>query len=165
MITNPQPRTRRWISSSIPESEWSSSDLARLASADYHVNNFVSPVLFREALQHIPDNAIVIEIAPHCLLQAVLRQGLSSSCSIVGLMDKRQPDNMNHLMATLGKYVDHYCLIFVLIAICRPQIFVSMRNGYCSCSGVRSGPCLAHHGRGRVSQNTYELSFEAKYFG
>jgi len=69
------------------------------------VNNLVSPVLFQEALNHVPSNAIVIEIAPHSLLQAVLRRGLASTCTIVGLMDRRQPDNMNHLLSTLGKLV------------------------------------------------------------
>jgi len=97
-------RTKRWISSSIPQSQWST-ELARYSSADYHVNNLLSPVLFQEALQHVPDNAIVIEIAPHCLLQAVLRRAVPSTCSIVGLMDKRQPDNLVHLLTTLGKYV------------------------------------------------------------
>jgi len=65
----------------------------------------VSPVLFKEALEHVPDNAVVIEIAPHSLLQAVLRRALPDACSIVGLMDKRQPDNLVHLLSSLGKYV------------------------------------------------------------
>jgi fatty acid synthase, animal type len=104
VIKTPRPRTTRWISSSIPEPQWDS-ELARYSSAEYHVNNLVSPVLFQEALDHVPNNAIVIEIAPHSLLQAVLRRGLKSGCSILGLMDKRQPDNMNHLLSTLGKSV------------------------------------------------------------
>ena len=62
-------------------------------------------MLFQEALKHVPDNAIVVEIAPHCLLQAVLRRALPGTCTIVGLMDKRQPDNLVHLLSTLGKYV------------------------------------------------------------
>ena len=40
---------------------WESS-LAEYSSADYHVNNVVSPVLFKEALQCVPDNAVVLEI-------------------------------------------------------------------------------------------------------
>jgi len=104
VIRERRARTKRWISSSIPESQWTS-ELALYSSADYHVNNLVSPVLFQEALEHVPGNAIVIEIAPHSLLQAVLRRALSSTCTVVGLMDKRQPDNLVHLLATLGKYV------------------------------------------------------------
>jgi len=104
VILERRPRTKRWISSSIPESQWDT-ELALCSSADYHVNNLVSPVLFQEALEHVPDNAIVIEIAPHSLLQAVLRRALASTCTIVGLMDKRQPDNLIHLLASFGKYV------------------------------------------------------------
>ena len=63
----------------------------------------MSPVLFTEALEHVPDNAIVVEIGPHCLLQAVLRRALASTCTIVGLMDKRQPDNLVHFLTSLGK--------------------------------------------------------------
>ncbi|WAQ95725.1 FAS-like protein [Mya arenaria] len=70
VIPTPRPRTSRWISSSIPEHLWCS-ELAKYSSADYHVNNLVSPVLFQEALQCVPDNAVVVEIAPHCLLQVL----------------------------------------------------------------------------------------------
>ena len=45
-------------------------DLAMFCSADYHVNNACSPVLFYEALQKVPPNAITVEIAPHALMQA-----------------------------------------------------------------------------------------------
>lgn len=35
------------------------------------MNNLVSPVLFQEGLRHIPENAVVVEIAPHSLLQVL----------------------------------------------------------------------------------------------
>ena len=50
VIKESRPRTKRWISSSIPEERWDS-NLAQYSSPDYHVNNLVSPVLFQEALQ------------------------------------------------------------------------------------------------------------------
>lgn len=103
VIGERRPRTERWISSSIPEHQWST-ELARYSSAEYFVNNLLSPVLFQEALQHVPDNAVVVEIAPHCVLQAVLRRSLASSCNVVGLMDNRQPDNLVHLLTAFGKY-------------------------------------------------------------
>ena len=70
------------------------------------MNNLVSPVLFQEALQHVPDNAIVIEIAPHCLLQAILKRSLSTKCCIVGLMKRGNTDNVDFCFSSLGKYVD-----------------------------------------------------------
>lgn len=68
MIRDPRPRSARWLSTSIPEAQWQGS-LARTPSAEYNVNNLVSPVLFQEALWHVPENAVVLEIAPHALLQ------------------------------------------------------------------------------------------------
>lgn len=68
MIKEPRLRSSRWISTSIPPSEWES-PLAMYSSADYHVNNLVSPVLFHEGLSLVPENAVVVEIAPHALLQ------------------------------------------------------------------------------------------------
>lgn len=97
-----KPRTDRWISSSIPESEWGS-PLAMTSSSAYHVNNLVSPVLFQEALSHVPRNAIVIEIAPHCLLQAILRRSLGLDCTFIGLMKRDEPDNMQYFLSSIGK--------------------------------------------------------------
>lgn len=68
VIRDPQPRSSRWLSTSIPKTQWQES-LARTFSAEYNVNNLVSPVLFQEALWHVPENAVVLEIAPHALLQ------------------------------------------------------------------------------------------------
>lgn len=68
MIKEPRQRSARWVSTSIPQTEWGS-PLALYSSADYHVNNLVSPVLFHEGLSLVPENAVVVEIAPHALLQ------------------------------------------------------------------------------------------------
>lgn len=35
------------------------------------MNNLVNPVLFQEGLKHVPENAVVVEIAPHALLQVL----------------------------------------------------------------------------------------------
>ena len=102
MIVEKRPRSSRWISSSIPEENWNS-ELAQTSSAEYHVNNLVSPVLFLEALQHVPRNAITIEIAPHCLLQALLKRSLGPECTFVGLMKRHHQDNMEFLLTNLGK--------------------------------------------------------------
>lgn len=72
MIKEPRQRSPRWVSTSIPQSEWESA-LALYSSAEYHVNNLVSPVLFQEGLSLVPDNAVVVEIAPHALLQVWYR--------------------------------------------------------------------------------------------
>lgn len=83
VIREPRPRSARWLSTSIPEAQWQSS-LARTSSAEYNVNNLVSPVLFQEALWHVPEHAVVVEIAPHALLQvsswSTWDRGGHSSC-------------------------------------------------------------------------------------
>ncbi|XP_023584963.1 fatty acid synthase [Trichechus manatus latirostris] len=102
VIRQPRPRSPRWLSTSVPEAEWQGS-LARTSSAEYNVNNLVSPVLFQEALWHVPENAVVVEVAPHALLQAILKRGLKSSCTIIPLMKKGHKDNLEFFLSNIGK--------------------------------------------------------------
>ncbi|KAK2587686.1 hypothetical protein KPH14_003803 [Odynerus spinipes] len=102
IIPNPKQRSAKWISSSIPENAWGG-PLAQLSSAAYHVNNLLSPVLFHEAMAHVPENAIVVEIAPHCLLQAILRRSLGPNATNLGLHKRDHKDNVSFLLSNLGK--------------------------------------------------------------
>ncbi|XP_077022384.1 fatty acid synthase [Tamandua tetradactyla] len=102
VIREPRARSPRWLSTSIPEAEWQGS-LAQTFSAEYNVRNLVSPVLFQEALWHVPANAVVLEIAPHALLQAVLRRGLQAGCTVVPLMKKGHRDNLEFFLSNVGK--------------------------------------------------------------
>ncbi|KAM7297624.1 fatty acid synthase-like [Ixodes scapularis] len=106
VIPEARPRTVRWISSSVPQSRWRE-PLARKCSAAYHVNNMLSPVLFREALEHVPKDAIVVEIAPHCLLQAILRRALGPEATCLGLMKRDVPDVPAFFLTSLGKLHAH----------------------------------------------------------
>lgn len=45
-VITPKPRGKRWISTSIEADSWGT-QLHSMSSADYHVNNLVSPVLFQ----------------------------------------------------------------------------------------------------------------------
>lgn len=102
IIPSPKQRSARWISSSIPEAAWGN-PLAQLSSSAYHVNNLLSPVLFQEAIAHIPENAITIEIAPHCLLQAILRRSLAPTVTNIGLHKRDHSNNLVYLLSSLGK--------------------------------------------------------------
>jgi fatty acid synthase len=102
VITDPKPRSSRWLSTSIPEERWDS-PLAKTSSPDYNVNNLVSPVLFHEALQKVPKNALVIEIAPHGLLQAILKRTLGSGAINIPLTKRDAKDNCEFFLAALGK--------------------------------------------------------------
>lgn len=102
VIKEPRRRSSRWVSTSIPQSEWES-PLALYSSADYHVNNLVSPVLFQEALLLVPDDAVVVEIAPHALLQAILKRSLKHTCSIIPLMKRDHANNLEFFLSNIGK--------------------------------------------------------------
>lgn len=102
VIPTPKPRSARWVSTSVPQQNWGT-QLALSSSAEYHVNNLVSPVLFQEALQFVPDNAVVVEIAPHGLLQAILKRSLKPSCSILPLMRRNHPNNLEFFFSHIGK--------------------------------------------------------------
>ncbi|KAL1475743.1 hypothetical protein MTO96_037061, partial [Rhipicephalus appendiculatus] len=101
VIPEPKPRSERWVCSSFPQSRWHE-PIAQWSSAEYHVNNLLSPVLFCDALKHVPEDAVAIEIAPHCLLQAILRRALGSDATSLGLM-KRNVDNHEFFLNSLGK--------------------------------------------------------------
>ncbi|CAH0385876.1 unnamed protein product [Bemisia tabaci] len=102
VIPSPKARSEKWISTSLPESQWNSS-LAKLSSAEYHTNNLLRPVLFEEACRLIPHRAILIEIAPHGLLQAILKRSLSKDILSVSLTQRDHKDNAHVLFNSLGK--------------------------------------------------------------
>ena len=54
-------------------------------------------------MNHIPKNAVVIEFAPHCLLQNVLKESLGGKGCVVGLMKRKCPNNVEFCLAALGK--------------------------------------------------------------
>jgi fatty acid synthase len=97
IIPEPKLRSSKWICSSLPESRWGE-DLARYSAPEYFVNNLVSPVLFKEAFEKVPSNANLIEIAPHCLLQAILKRSMSKDAVYVPLMKRNNNDNNLELM-------------------------------------------------------------------
>lgn len=102
VIPKPNPRSSKWVSTSVPRREWNTLK-ARLCSAEYHTNNLLSPVLFDETSRLIPANAICIEIAPHGLLQAILKRSLPESCVNIPLTRRGHPDNLEVLLTAFGK--------------------------------------------------------------
>ncbi|XP_069675926.1 fatty acid synthase-like [Periplaneta americana] len=101
-IPHSKPRSPKWVSSSVPQSAWST-PLATHSPAQYHTNNLLSPVLFQEASRHIPANAITIEIAPHGLLQAILHRSLAKTITNIALTQRGHPDCTEFLLVALGK--------------------------------------------------------------
>ncbi|XP_055685284.1 fatty acid synthase-like [Lutzomyia longipalpis] len=102
IIPNPKNRTEKWISSSIPKTAWNTL-MAMQSSSAYHVNNLLSPVLFHEAVQNIPKNAICIEIAPHGLLQPILKRSLGKDVTHLSLCKRNHENNVEFLLNNIGK--------------------------------------------------------------
>ncbi|OWR55047.1 fatty acid synthase [Danaus plexippus] len=102
VIPQPKSRSERWVSTSVPQMLWKD-PRATLSSAEYHTNNLLSPVLFEETARLIPGNAITIEIAPHGLLQAILRRSLKKDVLNIPLTEKKHADNVQYFLTALGK--------------------------------------------------------------
>lgn len=102
VIPEPVARSSKWISTSNPESQWDT-DVAKYSSAEYHTNNLLSSVLFEEGLKHIPKDSILIEIAPHGLLQAILKRSLKPGCTNVPLTQRGSKNGLGFLLSSLGK--------------------------------------------------------------
>ncbi|XP_072160818.1 fatty acid synthase-like [Bemisia tabaci] len=95
-------RSGKWISSSILEKDWDS-DLATYCSPEYLTNNLLSPVLFEDAIKSIPSNAVLIEIGPHGLLQAILKRAMTKKATNVPLTHRSSEDGVKFLLEAIGQ--------------------------------------------------------------
>ncbi|RZB84952.1 fatty acid synthase, partial [Asbolus verrucosus] len=102
VLDEPVARSSKWISTSNKEEDWET-DLAKYSSAEYHTNNLLSSVLFEEGLKHIPKDSVLIEIAPHGLLQAILKRSLKSGCTNIPLTHRGSKSGVEFLLTALGK--------------------------------------------------------------
>ncbi|XP_047538457.1 fatty acid synthase-like isoform X1 [Vanessa atalanta] len=108
VIKSPKPRSERWVSTSVPQDRWDE-PIAKYSSAEYHTNNLLNSVLFEEASVLIPPNAVLVEIAPHGLLQAILKRSLPDSCRHIPLTRRGHQDNAQFLLEAIGKlYMEGY---------------------------------------------------------
>lgn len=102
VIPEPKKRSSRWLSTSVPPSEWTSPN-AEYCSADYHVNNFVSPVYFLDTLQHIPQNSICIEIGPTGMMRRYIENSRGAEVTHLNLMQRNHTDNLSFFFNNIGK--------------------------------------------------------------
>jgi fatty acid synthase, animal type len=100
VIKTPKKRSSKWLSSSVPKAKWDQIE-AQYSSALYHTNNLLSSVLFEETSALLPRNALTIEIAPHSLLQAILRKSMPEAVH-VGLTKREHKSNSTFFLSALG---------------------------------------------------------------
>ncbi|CAK0731645.1 hypothetical protein CVIRNUC_000023 [Coccomyxa viridis] len=74
IIPEPKPRSKQWLSTCYPQA--SEDPDAQLCGVGYQVQSFVTHVRFTEATAAIPKDAVLLEVGPHALLRAPLRQNL-----------------------------------------------------------------------------------------
>ncbi|CAG9830404.1 unnamed protein product [Diabrotica balteata] len=103
VLPDPKPRSEKWISSSVPESK-KHEKWAQLNCAEYHHNNFCNTVLFDQVFSHIPENAIVIEVSPHGLLQAILKREMGPEATQISITNRSSDDNEKFFLSAIGKF-------------------------------------------------------------
>ncbi|XP_055377654.1 fatty acid synthase-like [Condylostylus longicornis] len=101
IIPDPKLRSKKWLCSSVPENSWNSPEV-QFCSAEYHTNNLLNSVLFEETANLLPKDALCIEIAPHGLLQAILKRSMPNAIHI-GLTQRGNENNHHFLLQSLGK--------------------------------------------------------------
>lgn len=97
-------RSEKWLSSTYLEAEWQN-EISKYASAEYFTKNIIGTVYFEEVCHYVPQNAIVIEMAPHGLLQAILKRSLSKEVINIPLTHRDHNENAVHLLSAVGKQV------------------------------------------------------------
>ena len=102
IIPEPKQRSKRWLSTSVPISNWGD-ELSQYASAEYFVNNLVKPVLFTSTLTQAPSDAIVIEIAPHALFASLIKRTLKEVNYIELMKRNNNEHNLEMFIYSMGK--------------------------------------------------------------
>lgn len=102
IVPKPKIRSVKWISTSVPKEQLGEDD-AKYCSAQYYANNMINNVVFDEALENVPKGSILIELAPHGLLQDVLNRLAKKDITYIDLVTRSQKDGLNYLLSALGK--------------------------------------------------------------
>ncbi|KAG5668080.1 hypothetical protein PVAND_016035 [Polypedilum vanderplanki] len=125
IIKNPKKRSSKWICSSVPKENWNDFD-CRFSSAQYHSNNLLNAVLFHEASENLPKDALTIEIAPHGLLQSIIKRLLPDGLHF-SLTKRGISDNSLYLIESLGKIFENG--VDMDISAIYPQIEFPVSSG------------------------------------
>lgn len=71
--------------------------------AKYYAHHLLTPVLFSETMRFIPNNAVMIEIAPHDVLQHILNDSLKTTVTNVALYKFSHKPNIETFLHGIGK--------------------------------------------------------------
>lgn len=101
IIPEPKLKSDKWLSSSIPKSDWNKNE-NKFGSAEYFANNLIKSVLFDKTCSAIPNNALTIEISPHHHLQKAISKSMPLAAN-VNLLEQYNSDSVQFLLNSLGK--------------------------------------------------------------
>ena len=100
-LPEPKKRSDKWISTSILEADTKDENL-KTASAEYFVNNLISPVYFYDKCKELPSDAIIIEIGPHGVFRKIIKDVLDTA-SYVTLIKKDSNDtNLDTFLSAIA---------------------------------------------------------------
>ncbi|KOB68668.1 Uncharacterized protein OBRU01_18097, partial [Operophtera brumata] len=91
VLKDPKTRSKKWLSTCFLPENWTNAR-CKHASPEYFTHNILNTVYFEETAKFIPDDAIVIEIAPHGLMQAIIKRS-HVNCINVPLTRRNEKDN------------------------------------------------------------------------
>ncbi|CAG9858327.1 unnamed protein product [Phyllotreta striolata] len=97
ILNAPKPRSSKWVSSSVQSKE--TPQWAKLSCPEYFQNIMCNCVVFDQAYQQVPKDAIIVDMAPHGLLQNVLEKQQIH----VALVDKMSENNERFFLNAIGK--------------------------------------------------------------
>ena len=101
-LPNPRLRSKKWISTSILKDE-TKEDILNYASAEYFVNNLISPVFFYDKFKTLPSDAIVVEVGPHGVFRKIVIETLES-VSYISLISKDSNEtNLDKFLTAIAK--------------------------------------------------------------
>ena len=101
-LPNPKLRSKKWISTSILEDE-PKEDILNYASAEYFVNNLISPVFFYDKFKTLPSDAIVLEVGPHGVFRKIVSETLESASYITLIKKDSNDTNLDNFFAAISK--------------------------------------------------------------
>lgn len=101
IITAPKKKSAKWLSTSVPKNRWHLPE-NQYVDGRYFVNNLLNNVLFEEVAALLPENAIVIELAPHGLLQAIVKKSMPNAIH-VPLTQRGHPSVHTLTLNAIGK--------------------------------------------------------------
>ena len=100
-LTKPMKRSKKWISTSILESE-PKEEILKYASAEYFVNNLISPVYFYDKLKELPSDAIVIEIGPHGVFRKIISDTLETASYLTLIKKDSNDTNLDNILSAIA---------------------------------------------------------------